>query len=208
MSVLFQKNLTLHVRFFIIDSNSECSKEVDIAIYDEQYTPYIFNYGNIKFIPLEAVAAVVQCKSKKPKSKNLLEWTNSIMNLKTSQDSIVRLAANIHIGIQKDEQWKPIQIATTPIKILCYISDYKTVSKRNKGKKSFDIIIEAYQKEKKTNNNPKEKSGEESNYPGNLNITFKNNNLYDVLCQYNRNREDKKENSYEKNEDEVDKNYE
>ena len=57
---------------FIIDSNSECSKEVDIAIDDEQYTPYIFNYGNIKFIPLEAVAAVVQCKSKKPKSKKFI----------------------------------------------------------------------------------------------------------------------------------------
>lgn len=205
---IIPKKFNIARSVFIIDSNSECSKEVDIAIYDEQYTPYIFNYGNIKFIPLEAVAAVVQCKSKKPKSKNLLEWTNSIMNLKTSQDSIVRLAANIHIDIQKDEQWKPIQIATTPIKILCYISDYKTVSKRNKGKKSFDIIIEAYQKEKKADNSSKEKSKEESNYSGNLNITFKDNNLYDVLCQYNRNKEYKKDKSYEKNEDEVDKNYE
>ena len=48
---------------FIIDSNHEISNEVDIAIYDEQYTPYIFNYGMIKFIPIEAVSAVVQCKS-------------------------------------------------------------------------------------------------------------------------------------------------
>lgn len=226
---IIPKKFNIARSVFIIDSNSECSKEVDITIYDEQYTPYIFNYGNIKFIPLEAVAAVVQCKSKKPKSKNLLEWTNSIMNLKTSQDSIVRLAANIHIGIQKDEhdldektkygikdihvgtqkdeQWNPIQIATTPIKILCYISDKKTTSEGSEGKKSFDIIIEAYQKEKKTNNNPKEKS-KESNYSGNLNITFKDNNLYDVLCQYNRNKEHKKDKIYEKNEDEIDKKYE
>lgn len=52
------------------------------------------------------------------------------------------------------------------------------------------------------------KSKEESNYSGNLNITFKDSNLYDVLCQYNRNKEHKKDKSYEKNEDEVDKNYE
>jgi hypothetical protein len=36
---------------FIIDSKGEISKEVDLAIYDEQYTPYIFNYGNVRFIP-------------------------------------------------------------------------------------------------------------------------------------------------------------
>ena len=57
------------------------------------------------------------------------------------------------------------------------------------------------------NNNPKEKS-KESNYSGNLNITFKDNNLYDVLCQYNRNKEHKKDKIYEKNEDEIDKKYE
>ena len=90
---------------------------------------------------------------------------------------------------------------------LKYLSDKKTTSEGSEGKKSFDIIIEAYQKEKKTNNNPKEKS-KESNYSGNLNITFKDNNLYDVLCQYNRNKEHKKDKSYEKKEDEVDKNYE
>jgi hypothetical protein len=200
---IIPKKFNIARSVFIIDSNRECSKEVDIAIYDEQYTPYIFNYGNIKFIPLEAVAAVVQCKSKSIDSTNLLKWTESIMKLKTSQDSIVRLATNIHIGIQKDEhdsdrkteygikdfhvgaqkneQWKPIQIATTPIKILCHISDEKTTSEGSEGKKAFDIIVEAYQKEK---------SKEESNYSGNLNITFKDSNLYDVLCKYNRNNEE------------------
>lgn len=48
---------------FIIDSFGYISKEVDLAIFDETYTPYIFNYGKIKFIPIEAVAVVVQCKS-------------------------------------------------------------------------------------------------------------------------------------------------
>lgn len=49
---------------FIIDSKGKISDEVDLVIFDEMYTPYIFNYGKIKFIPIEAVAVVVQCKSK------------------------------------------------------------------------------------------------------------------------------------------------
>ena len=71
---------------FIIDSNENISKEVDIAIYDEQYTPYIFNYGLIKFIPIEAVAAVVQCKSRALDKENLLNWIKSINKLQTSND--------------------------------------------------------------------------------------------------------------------------
>lgn len=183
---------------FIIDSNSNCSKEVDIAIYDEQYTPYIFNYGNIKFIPIEAVAAVVQCKSKTMKPDILLEWVNSITALKTSDESIVRVATYVHIGNNKDNRTTPIQTATTPIKILCYISKNKTANKKNKVKDSFDIVIEAYQKKTHPKINTQNL---ESTYSGNLNIVFKKNeNLYDILCQYNRGNQDYEDdnNSHEK----------
>lgn len=165
---------------FIIDSHNNCSKEVDIAIYDEQYTPYIFNYGCIKFIPVEAVAAVIQCKSRSLNKANLKPWVKSIKGLKTSQDSIVRLANYIHIGDSKlrtdtNDKNQNIQTATTPIKILCFISEVKTTTKYSYGRKEFDIVIEAFQKTI---------SNEEN---GNLKITFnKNKNLYDVLCQYNR----------------------
>lgn len=176
---------------FIIDSNENISKEVDIAIYDEQYTPYIFNYGLIKFIPIEAVAAVVQCKSTSLKKNILLNWTKSINKLNTSTDSVVRLATNIHIGNNINEINPLIQIATTPIKILCYISETKKINRKNEGKDSFDIIIEAYQNKKDTNKSEKNKNNNKSDnsvYLGNLNILIKNNpNLYDILCQYNRN---------------------
>ncbi|WP_314719851.1 DUF6602 domain-containing protein [Parvimonas micra] len=176
---------------FIIDSNENISKEVDIAIYDEQYTPYIFNYGLIKFIPIEAVAAVVQCKSTSLKKNILLNWTKSINKLNTSTDSVVRLATNIHIGNNINEINPLIQIATTPIKILCYISEIKKINRKNEGKDSFDIIIEAYQNKKDTNKSEKNKNNNKSDnsvYLGNLNILIKNNpNLYDILCQYNRN---------------------
>ena len=176
---------------FIIDSKENISNEVDIAIYDEQYTPYIFNYGLIKFIPIEAVAAVVQCKSRSLDKDDLLNWTNSIKNLQTSNDSIVRLATCIHVGTNISEKIKPIQISTTPIKILCYISETKKIIRKNEGKDSFDIVIEAYQYKKDENKSDKKDNNikiSNTIYLGNLNILIKNNpNLYDILCQYNRN---------------------
>ena len=142
----------------------------------------------IKFIPIEAVAAVVQCKSKSLDKDDLLNWTDSIDKLNTSRDSIVRLATNIHFGIKNDENNQPIQTSTTPIKILCYISETKKINRKNEGKDSFDVIIEAYQKKKDIKNSDKKIN---NIHLGNLNIVFKKNkNLYDILCQYNRNNED------------------
>jgi hypothetical protein len=168
---------------FIIDSKENVSKEVDIAIYDEQYTPYIFNYGLIKFIPVEAVAAVVQCKSRNLKSKDLGCWADSIDSLKTSNDSIVRLVTNVHIG-EKPKNGT-IQTATKPIKILCYIPEDKTNTDDSKGRDKFDIVIEAYQNRNLNNNQVRDNSDKVS-YDGNLKITFRDNDLLEVLQKYNQ----------------------
>ena len=170
---------------FIIDSKENISNEVDIAIYDEQYTPYIFNYGLIKFIPIEAVAAVVQCKSRSLDKDDLLNWTNSIKNLQTSNDSIVRLATYIHIG--KESICDAIQTATKPIKILCHIPTDETCNDDTNGREYFDIIIEAYQNSKSS----KEQTQNNTEYNGNLKINFSDENLLDVLKNYNQ--ADKKE---------------
>ena len=170
---------------FIIDSKENISNEVDIAIYDEQYTPYIFNYGLIKFIPIEAVAAVVQCKSRSLDKDDLLNWTNSIKNLQTSNDSIVRLATYIHIG--KESICDAIQTATKPIKILCHIPTDETCNDDTNGREYFDIVIEAYQNSKSS----KEQTQNNTEYNGNLKINFSDENLSDVLKNYNQ--ADKKE---------------
>lgn len=170
---------------FIIDSKENISNEVDIAIYDEQYTPYIFNYGLIKFIPIEAVAAVVQCKSRSLDKDDLLNWTNSINNLQTSNDSIVRLATYIHVG--KESRCDAIQTATKPIKILCHIPTDETCKDYTYGRHYFDIVIEAYQKSKSS----KEQTQNNTEYNGNLKINFSDENLLDVLKNYNQ--ADKKE---------------
>ena len=172
---------------FIIDSNQNVSKEVDIAIYDEQYTPYIFNYGLIKFIPVEAVAAVVQCKSRNLNPEDLEKWAYSIDALKTSNDSIVRLATYIHIGKLQEEGSRnnAIQTATRPIKILCHIPVDETNTDNSKGRDKFDIVIEAYQNSKSDKNKDKNTSKEEL-YEGNLNITFADDDLLEVLQKYNQ----------------------
>ena len=179
---------------FIIDSNQNVSKEVDIAIYDEQYTPYIFNYGLIKFIPVEAVAAVVQCKSRNLNPEDLKEWADSIDVLKTSNDSIVRLATYIHIGKLKEDDSKnnAIQTATRPIKILCHIPVNETNTDDSKGRDKFDIVIEAHQNSKSNEKQNKDAS-EETSYGGNLKITFADNDLFTVLQKYNQS--DMKDNS-------------
>lgn len=185
------KKFNIERSVFIIDSNENISKEVDIAIYDEQYTPYIFNYGLIKFIPIEAVAAVVQCKSRSLDKDDLLNWTDSINNLQTSNDSIVRLATYIHIG--RESLCEAIQTATMPIKVLCHIPTKETSNDDTCGRDSFDIIIEAYQKSKSS----EEQNQNNSEYNGNLKITFSDENLLEVLRNYNqvdkKGLEDKKE---------------
>ena len=117
---------------FIMDSEGSISNEVDLVIFDEQYTPYIFNYGKIKFIPIEAVAVVVQCKSAKLKPENLGLWVKSIEDLKTSLNSVARVMSGV-VDNSLEETYRLLygsedkdkgkhtktQTATRPIRILC-----------------------------------------------------------------------------------------
>jgi len=47
---------------FVIDSNGECSDQIDIVIYDRQYTPLLYNRDGQRFIPAESVYAVFEVK--------------------------------------------------------------------------------------------------------------------------------------------------
>jgi hypothetical protein len=131
------KKYVIEQSVFLLDSSGNVSDEVDLAILDEMYTPYIFRKDRIKFIPIEAVAAVVQCKSTNVDNKDnntgeyyLRTWCKSIKNLNTSSDSITRMVRDITIGPAKT------QSGTRPIKILCALSK-PTVDLMN----CFDIYI-------------------------------------------------------------------
>ncbi|RCX13506.1 hypothetical protein DFR58_11746 [Anaerobacterium chartisolvens] len=148
---IIPKKFSIARSVFIIDSNGGVSAEVDLAIFDEQYTPYIFNYGNMRFIPIEAVAVVIQCKSKEPKTKELEHWVKSISELRTSLNSIARLYTDIAIGelaydkdshgkIQLGEKGKKTtQTSTRPIRILCHTD--QMIGQRSRITEIFDIIL-------------------------------------------------------------------
>ena len=137
------KKFVIESSVFIIDSNfyddenkRGVSQEVDLAIIDETYTPYIFRYGRLKFVPIEAVAAVVECKSRNSDYKSLKNWTNQIDYLTTSPKGIARIATGIATG------GVPTQQKTSPLKIFCGLG-----SKHDNLESIFDFVVLAHQKD-------------------------------------------------------------
>lgn len=121
---------------FIIDSSGKVSSEVDLVIFDEQYTPYIFQYRNIKYIPIEAVMVVVQCKSTSLVEEGLRDWVESIECLRTSLYSVARMYSHIAYG-EYGLNGKMTQTSTRPLQILCH-----TKSSTSEGIENlFDIVI-------------------------------------------------------------------
>lgn len=162
---IIPKKFVIEHSVFIIDSDFGRSKEVDLAIIDNAYTPYIFQYGKLKFVPIEAVAAVIECKSKKLDSGSLEKWCESIKGLRTSRRSIARMANGMVVPNHQEESKedseandkqnpdKPstqpsTQTSTRPIRIFCgYDSD---IGKgEQKVKKFFDFWIIAKDEQEK-----------------------------------------------------------
>jgi len=140
------KKFVIESSVFIIDSNFYddsdesnvgVSREVDLAIIDETYTPYIFRYGKLKFVPIEAVAAVIECKSKSSDFKKLEEWADQISGLKTSTEGIARIATGLVSGCGVMSQQ-----AVSPLKIFCGLG-----SKHNKLDSVFDFVVLAHKKD-------------------------------------------------------------
>lgn len=62
---LFQKYLPKRYQVekaYVVDSNGEFSDQMDIVIFDRQYTPFIFLFEGSMIIPAESVYAVFECK--------------------------------------------------------------------------------------------------------------------------------------------------
>ena len=47
---------------FVIDSKNHFSQQLDLVIYDRQYSPFVFNQNNAIYIPAESVYAVFEVK--------------------------------------------------------------------------------------------------------------------------------------------------
>ncbi|MFC4600950.1 DUF6602 domain-containing protein [Cohnella hongkongensis] len=124
----------------VIDSEGQVSREVDIAVFDEQYTPYVFQYQGIKFIPIEAVVIVIECKSKDYDDKKLKCWSKRINKLNARPTGIARIATGYSVGFTS-----PTQIRTRPIRILAtmrkYVRDKTLIDAAKELKDYFDFII-------------------------------------------------------------------
>ena len=49
-------------RAMVVDSNGEASQQIDIVIFDRQYTPFVISYEGLVYIPAESVYAVFEVK--------------------------------------------------------------------------------------------------------------------------------------------------
>jgi hypothetical protein len=47
---------------FVIDSNNKFSEQIDLVIYDNQYSPFVFHQNDAIYIPAESVYAVFEVK--------------------------------------------------------------------------------------------------------------------------------------------------
>lgn len=47
---------------FVVDSDGKVSEQIDVLIYDRQYSPFIFNFEGQKYVPAESVYAVFEAK--------------------------------------------------------------------------------------------------------------------------------------------------
>lgn len=62
---LLQKYLPVRYRAeraHVVDSNGEFSEQIDVVIFDRQYSPFIFDFQDQKVIPAESVYAVFEAK--------------------------------------------------------------------------------------------------------------------------------------------------
>lgn len=125
----------------VIDSEKRVSKEVDIAVFDEQYTPYVFQYNTLKFIPIEAVVMVIECKSTSPDIGGLREWAKAMDRLEAKPSGMARIVQGYATGITNFTQQR-----TCPIKVLACTKQSATeqplLSIQEDLKDHFDFMIQ------------------------------------------------------------------
>jgi hypothetical protein len=75
----------------IIDCNGNLSHQIDLVIYDQQYTPFVFSQNGIHYIPAEGVYAVFEVKPEI--SKEYIEYAGdkieSVRNLFRTSTNII-----------------------------------------------------------------------------------------------------------------------
>ena len=101
----------------VVDSNGEASQQIDIVIFDRQYTPFVIKFGGIVYIPAESVYAVFEVKQ--DISKEHIEYTSEKVQ---SVRRLLRTSALITDHTGQKRQKKLFEI---PAGILTLSSSWK-----------------------------------------------------------------------------------
>lgn len=96
---------------FLVDSDGKLSEQIDVIIYDRQYSPFIFSEREVKYIPVESVYCIFEVKQSMNKSH--IEYASgkasSIDSLKVTSTSF-----NAITGVHKKEPFRILRgILTT-----------------------------------------------------------------------------------------------
>ena len=125
----------------VIDSNGNTSHQLDIVIYDNWFTPFIFNQNGFKFIPAEGVYAVFEVKPNL--SKEHIEYAGEKI------ESVRKLKRTSTKMINSGKVFPPRDLTKIIGGLLCSTSDIKgedTISNHLsnlEGFKSLDMICVA-----------------------------------------------------------------
>lgn len=121
----------------IIDSKGNKSQQIDLVIYDQTYTPFVFIQKNTKYIPAEGVYAVFEVKPELNK-KYIIYSGDKVESVR----KLYRTSANI---IDRGQKRPPISLTKILGGVLAFDSKFKKDEtiighvKSLKGLKSIDI---------------------------------------------------------------------
>ena len=91
---------------FVIDSNNRFSQQLDLVIYDRQYSPFVFNQDGAIYIPAESVYAVFEIKQELDKA-NFLYAADKIKSVRLLNRTSAPI---VHAGGHIQEPKQPFRI--------------------------------------------------------------------------------------------------
>jgi hypothetical protein len=103
---------------FVVDSLDQCSDQIDIVIFDQQYCPFLFSQDGAYYVPAESVYAVIEAKqeinremlqyaAQKAASVRRLKRTNAVFSTASGpmkKHNIFDIPAGI---VALKSQWNP-----------------------------------------------------------------------------------------------------
>ncbi len=119
----------------VIDSNGDTSHQLDIVIYDNWFTPFIFNQNGFKYIPAEGVYAAFEVKPNL--SKEHIEYAGAKV------ESVRKLKRTSTKMINSGRVFPPRDLTKIIGGILCSTSDIKgekTISNHLSDLKEFKSL--------------------------------------------------------------------